>query len=372
MTIHTSDSVFILAVWVGEYDHLSSSLSFNLKRAPFSGVAVLPLVVYAFSCGLWNCVVLNNGTIFASSSSSTGLAIYHDANIAATDAFAFDPRCSSGINLNSSVFTVRSAWMGDGEVILHWGGGCYTALEIVVDGAVPRVVISWAACVGTDIPRAPGATHAYLGSGTFAVVSAVFKGSLACVEDDTPVPKNLMAGSFSSRCNGSASGSVNFFDIAVDMYYGELFLRDNEFLNSMNSSVFTLALFKVPWRQQFSGSVRHISDSNISLIPNMIQTSPMCQITGVIATTGLFLISRFVSEPFRFDIHQSQFVIRLMLECIVKNFFFELGNFGLVGTCHPQAAVVFFSLTGWPWNTTLFIVDAAILTCKSETVLFIF
>jgi hypothetical protein len=291
MTIQTSidDSAFILVAWVGEDDHLSSTLSLNLKHAPLSldGVDFRSLVVYAFSCGFWNCIVLNSGTIVASSS-RTGPMIFHDAPIAAKHAFVFDPRCPLEIIQNSSTFSVRNAWMGDGEVILHWGGGCYIALEVIVNRVVPQVVISWAACVGTDFPRAPGTTHAYLGAGTFASVSAVFKGSLACVEVDTPVPKNLITGSFSSHCDQSPPSSVNFSDIDVDMFYGELFLRNNETFIPINSSAFALALFKIPWRQQFSGSPRYISDSNMSLIPNIVKTRPMCQLTGVIATTGSF------------------------------------------------------------------------------------
>jgi hypothetical protein len=289
MAIQTSvdEGIFILSVWVSEHEHLSSTLSLNFKHAHWSGADAISHVLFAFSCGRWNCVVLNNGTIIASNNGND-FVMLHDASVAAMNAFVFDPRCSSGRIEKKHVFTVRNVWMGDGEVILHWGGGCYVALEIVMDRAVPRVVISWAACVGTDFPRAPKTVHSYLGAGSFAVVSAVFEGSPACVEDGTPVPRNLVTAGFPSICDETASSSVHFSEIAADMLYGELFLKSNETLNTMNSSVFALALFKIPWRQQFSWPARHVSDSNISFIPNMIQTRPMCQLTGVVATTGWF------------------------------------------------------------------------------------
>ncbi len=289
MTIETSstDGIFILSTWVGEHEHLISTLSFNFKHNTFECRNLDSLVVFAFSCGDWNCVVLNNGSIIASSGSA-GFVTLNDAAIAAMEAFVPDPRCSSGsIENNSSGFTVRDAWMGDRELMLHWGGGCYVALEVLVDHQVPRVLTSWVACVGTDFPRAPGATHVYLGQGTFAVVSAVFEGSLACVGDGIPVPRHLVTGGLSSFCDANASSSINFSDIAIDNFYGELFLRDSE---SVDTPLFALALFKIPWRLQFSGPVRHVSDSNLSFIPNMVQTRTMCQLTGVIATTGFILL----------------------------------------------------------------------------------
>jgi hypothetical protein len=53
-----------------------------------------------------------------------------------------------------------------------------------------------------------------------------------------------------------------------------------------------------------------------------------------------------------------------MLECIVRSFFFELGNCGLVRTRDLLAAISFFSSTGWLWSITSFTVDAAMLTCE--------
>ncbi len=284
MTVQTqNDGIFVMAVWVGEHEYLSSALSFNFQNALSSDIDIRSVVVLAFSCGRWNCVVLHNGTIIASSGSA-GFVVFHDASIAAMEAFSPDPRCSYANIRNGSVFTVRDAWIGDGEVKLHWGGGCYIALEIISDLLEPIVAISWAACVGTDIPRTPGTIQVYLGHGTFAVVSPVFEGDPACTGAGTPVPRHLLASGVSSSCAASASSSINFSDIAADMFFGELFLKSNETLRTPS---FALALFKIPWRQQLSAPERHISDSNISLIPKMIQTRPMCQLTGVIATSGL-------------------------------------------------------------------------------------
>ena len=286
----TNDGIFILTVWVGEHEHLSSTLSFNIKHTTLDYRNLDYLVVFAFSCGDWNCVVLNNGSIIASSGSA-GFVTFNDAAIAAKDAFTPDPRCEHrNIGNKSSFFTVRDAWMGDREVMLHWGGGCYVALEVLVDHQVPRVLTTWVACVGTDIPRAPGAIQVYLGQGTFAVVSAVFEGSVACVEDGMPVSRHLITGGISSICDANTSSSVNFSDIEAENFYGELFIRDSE---SVDTPLFTLALFKIPWRLQFSSPARHISDSNISSIPNMVQTRPMCQLTGVIATTGFISLCSF-------------------------------------------------------------------------------
>jgi hypothetical protein len=283
MTVQTqSDGIFIMAAWVGEHEHLSSALSFNFQNALSNDMDIRNLVIFSFSCGPWNCVVLKNGTIIASSGSA-GVVVFHDASIAAMEAFSPDPRCSHDNSGNGSVFTVRDAWIGDGEVKLHWGGGCYIALEILIDPLEPMVVISWAACVGTDIPRTPGTIQVYLGHGTFAVISPVFEGLSACTGAGTPVPRHLLASGVSSSCTANSSSSINFSDIAADMFFGELFLKINE---TVHPPSFALALFKIPWRQQLSAPERHISDSNISLIPNMIQTRPMCQLTGVIATSG--------------------------------------------------------------------------------------
>lgn len=300
MTIQTqNDGFFTIAAWVGEHEHLSAALSLNFKNAPFHDIDYLSLVVIAFSCGRWNCVVLTNGTIIASSGSS-GFLAFHDASIAAFDAFALDPRCSSSRNRNvSTEFSVRDAWMGDGEVMLHWGGGCYIAFEVLFDPLEPRVLISWAACVGTDIPRAPGTIQVYLGHGTVAVVSPTFQGSPACTPDGTPVPRLLIAGDISSSCKASASSSVNFSHITADLFFGELFMGSKE---SLETPSFVLALLKIPWRQHLPGPTRHISESNISLIPNMVQTRPMCQLTGVIATSGYFWCRIFVLQMFIFTL----------------------------------------------------------------------
>jgi hypothetical protein len=91
-----------------------------------------------------------------------------------------------------------------------------------------------------------------------------------------------------SMCNATASSAFKFSDLSVETFYGELFLKNNN--ETLESPAFSLALFKIPWRQQLSGPARHISDSNISLIPNADQTRPLCQLTGVIATTGFFVV----------------------------------------------------------------------------------
>jgi hypothetical protein len=292
MSIQTSaNGTFILSAFVGEHDHrehdyLMSTLSFNTKSALFDHTDVLSLAVFSFSCGLWNCVVLKNGTIVASTENEAFISI-GDAAVVANHAFVLDPRCTPSIaRTEYSNFTVRDAWMGDGEVILHWGGGCYSALEVLVDRHKPRVLAAWAACIGTDIIRTPGIIHAYLGHGTFAVVSAVSQHSPACVGDGIPVLRQLVTGDGFPPCDTNASNySVNFSEIAVDMFFGELFLKSSE---TSDSPAYFLSLFKIPWRHHVSGSARHVSDSNISLIPNMVQSRPFCQLTGVIATTGSF------------------------------------------------------------------------------------
>jgi hypothetical protein len=285
MIVQTSadDGIFVLASWVGEHEYLSSALSFNFHNAALNDNDIISDIVFAFSCGRCNCVVHNNGTIIASSG-STGSVLFHEASIAAVNAFVLDPRCSSGIMKYRSVFAVRDAWMSDGEVILHWGSGCYNALEVLMDLPVPRVLISWAACVGTDIPRTTGTIQVYLGHGTFAVVSPMVESSPACVGDAALVPRHLITDSMTSMCNATASSAFKFSDLSVETFYGELFLKNNN--ETLESPAFSLALFKIPWRQQLSGPARHISDSNISLIPNADQTRPLCQLTGVIATTG--------------------------------------------------------------------------------------
>jgi len=72
--------------------------------------------------------------------------------------------------------------MSGGEVILHWGSGCYTAVEALMDLPVPRVLISWAARVGTDILRTTGTIQVYLGHGAFAVVSPIAQVLLLALE----------------------------------------------------------------------------------------------------------------------------------------------------------------------------------------------
>jgi hypothetical protein len=85
----------------------------------------------AFLCGQFSCVLAANGRIFVQNGSSfvnQSMAAIHAAILA----FTKDPRCKLSkyeSNAEALDFTVESAWMGDQELVIHWGAGCFTAVE---------------------------------------------------------------------------------------------------------------------------------------------------------------------------------------------------------------------------------------------------
>jgi hypothetical protein len=104
-----------------------------------AATAMAPLMVdasqvkAAFSCGQFSCILAANGRIFVHNGSSSveqSMAAIHAAN----SAFTSDPRCkrSNGKHehdADSTDFAVESAWIGDQELVIHWGSGCFTAVE---------------------------------------------------------------------------------------------------------------------------------------------------------------------------------------------------------------------------------------------------
>lgn len=87
----------------------------------------------AFLCGQFSCVLSANGLIFVQNGSSfvkQSLAAIQAANLAFTN----DPRCklSNGKyerEAEALDFAVESAWIGDQELVINWGAGCFTAIE---------------------------------------------------------------------------------------------------------------------------------------------------------------------------------------------------------------------------------------------------
>ena len=112
---------------------------FHWLSGSIAATAMAPLMVdasqvkAAFSCGQFSCILAANGRIFVHNGSSSveqSMAAIHAAN----SAFTSDPRCkrSNGKHehdADSTDFAVESAWIGDQELVIHWGSGCFTAVE---------------------------------------------------------------------------------------------------------------------------------------------------------------------------------------------------------------------------------------------------
>jgi hypothetical protein len=111
---------------------------FYWHSGSISATSMAPLLVdvsqvkAAFLCGRFACVLAANGSIFVQTGSS-----YVKQSMAAVNAailsFTNDPRCkqSNGkVTSEAEVhFAVESAWIGDQELVIHWGAGCFTAVE---------------------------------------------------------------------------------------------------------------------------------------------------------------------------------------------------------------------------------------------------
>lgn len=84
----------------------------------------------AFLCGRYSCVLSANGHIYVQNGSSfikKSMAAVRAAN----EAFAIDPRCKLPHERSAAAadLAVESAWIGDQELVIHWGAGCFSAVE---------------------------------------------------------------------------------------------------------------------------------------------------------------------------------------------------------------------------------------------------
>jgi hypothetical protein len=129
----TSASIFVSA---GDEIHFTVFywLSDSIAATSMAPLLVdVPQVKAAFVCGQFSCILAANGHIFVQNGSSF-IQQSMAAIDAANSAFTNDPRCkiSNGEhehNAESPVFAVERAWIGDQELVIHWGSGCFTAVE---------------------------------------------------------------------------------------------------------------------------------------------------------------------------------------------------------------------------------------------------
>ncbi len=109
-------------------------LSGSIAATPFARLLVdVSQVKAAFLCGQFSCTLAANGLIIVQNGTSS-VKQSRVAVHAANEAFTTDPRCEvpSGKRdgpAQSLDFAVESAWIGDQELVIHWGAGCFTAIE---------------------------------------------------------------------------------------------------------------------------------------------------------------------------------------------------------------------------------------------------
>ena len=137
-SIFRDNSLASASVYLSAGDKIYFSVFYWLSGS-IAATSMAPLLLdvsqvkAAFLCGQFSCVLSANGLIFVQNGSSfvkQSLAAIHAANLAFTN----DPRCKlSNDNYEREVeapdFAVESAWIGDQELVINWGAGCFTAIE---------------------------------------------------------------------------------------------------------------------------------------------------------------------------------------------------------------------------------------------------
>jgi hypothetical protein len=128
-----SASIFVSAgdeIYFTVFYWLSGSIAAT-SMAPL--LVEVSQVKASFLCGQFSCILAANGRIYVQNGSS-----FIQQSMAAIDAanaaFTNDPRCkmSNGKhehNAGSPLFAVERAWIGDQELVINWGSGCFTAVE---------------------------------------------------------------------------------------------------------------------------------------------------------------------------------------------------------------------------------------------------
>jgi hypothetical protein len=140
----TSASIFVSAgdeIYFTVFYWLSGSIGAT-SMAPL--LVDVSQVKASFLCGQFSCILAANGRIFVQNGSS-----FIQQSMAAIDAanaaFTNDPRCEISNskhehNTESPVFAVEGAWIGDQELVINWGSGCFTAVEWCA-GFLPLILI---------------------------------------------------------------------------------------------------------------------------------------------------------------------------------------------------------------------------------------
>ena len=137
-SIFRDNSLASASVYLSAGDKIYFSVFYWLSGS-IAATSMAPLLVdvsqvkAAFLCGQFSCVLSANGLIFVQNGSSfvkQSLAAIQAANLAFTN----DPRCklSNGKyerEAEALDFAVESAWIGDQELVINWGAGCFTAIE---------------------------------------------------------------------------------------------------------------------------------------------------------------------------------------------------------------------------------------------------
>jgi len=300
------------------------------QSSSISATSLAPLFVNisqvkaAFLCGQFSCVLSSSGRIFVQNGSHFVMQsiVAIDAAILA---FTNDPRCKrrSDEFEHHAEFVVDSAWIGDQELVIHWGSGCFAAVEWCVVSSFSMslarhascrthscdeqhcFVASWAACVGSDIIRSSSSAPIPTSFYSMVVPLVARKFTDTCPPDAsshiTPVMKWWVLPR-STRCSmhhrtptPSHPLASTLFDQIVDESYVE---------SRWSSGRVMLMIMTIPWRRSSPHPNSLLTRAQMQQRAPLAVVStqyaetpaPVCFLTGVGACMPAFLYIRVASR----------------------------------------------------------------------------